>query len=374
MKILYVTTISLTMNSFFKPHIEMLVREGNHVDIACNYKDLALDGLYHELGCDFYQIDFSRSPLSKDNIKAYGQLKRIVENGNYDIVHCHTPNASIITRLVCRRFRKKKELKVFYTAHGFHFYKGAPKINWMVYYPVEKFCSRYTDKLITINQEDYALAEKKFKSGTVHYVPGVGIDLSRFENVQVDRNAKRREIGVPEDAFLLLSVGELNENKNHQVVIKALAKLNDPSVHYAIAGLGDEHAHLLELAKGLGVSEKVHLLGYRTDIPELNYVADVFCFPSVREGLGLAAIEAMACGLPVVAADNRGTRSFISDGKNGFLCQNDSVESFSDAFISLIADRELRTRFSTEGLIGVSRYSTDSVLERMLELYKGHLS
>ena len=164
MKVLYVTTISLTMNSFFKPHIEMLVREGHHVDIACNYRDLPLDKLYSQLGCCFHQVDFSRSPLSSDNMKAFRQLKAIVRNGGYDIVHCHTPNASVITRLVCRKLRKNSELKVFYTAHGFHFYKGAPKLNWMVFYPVEKFCSRFTDKLITINTEDYELARSKFKA------------------------------------------------------------------------------------------------------------------------------------------------------------------------------------------------------------------
>ena len=178
MRILYVTTISLTMNSFFKPHIDMLVKEGHQVDIACNDKELPLDSLYEQLGCRFHTIDFSRSPLSFDNIKAYGQLKKVVENENYDIVHCHTPNASVITRLVCRQFRKKIGLKVFYTAHGFHFYKGAPVLNWLFFYPVEKFCSYFTDKFITINKEDYELAKSKFKAKEVYYVPGVGIDLS----------------------------------------------------------------------------------------------------------------------------------------------------------------------------------------------------
>lgn len=171
MRILYVTTISLTMNSFFKPHIEMLVHEGNKVDIACNYSDLALDDLYKDLGCKYHQIDFSRSPLSLDNVKAYSQLKKLIEKGKYDIVHCHTPNASVIARLVCRKFRKKNGLKVFYTAHGFHFYKGAPKLNWLVYYPIEKICSYFTDKLITINREDYQLAKKKMKAKEVCYVP-----------------------------------------------------------------------------------------------------------------------------------------------------------------------------------------------------------
>ena len=154
-KILYVTTVSSTMNAFFKAHIEMLVKEGHAVDLACNDAGWPIDEFYKTLNCQYHHIDFSRSPLSSDNIKAYGQLKKVIENGAYDIVHCHTPNASVITRLVCRNFRKKNGLKVFYTAHGFHFYKGAPKLNWMVYYPVERFCSRFTDKLITINKEDY---------------------------------------------------------------------------------------------------------------------------------------------------------------------------------------------------------------------------
>lgn len=368
MKILYVTTISLTMNSFFKPHIEMLVREGHHVDIACNSRDLSLDSLYGELGCDFYQIDFSRSPLSPDNMKAYGQLKKVIEKGGYDIVHCHTPNASVITRLVCRKFRKKNGLKVFYTAHGFHFYKGAPKLNWMVYYPVEKFCSRFTDKLITINKEDYELAKNKFKAKEVHYVPGVGIDLLRFENVQVDKTEKRKEIGVPEDAFLLLSVGELNENKNHQVIIRALAKLNDPNVHYAIAGVGDKKEYLLALASELGVSEQVHLLGYRKDIPELNHVSDVFCFPSLREGLGLAAIEAMSCGVPIVVADNRGTRSFALDGQNGYICKSAFADGFAIAIATLMNDSQLKKSFGEMARNTAGCFSDEAVLKEMKKI------
>ena len=365
MKILYVTTISLTINSFFKPHIDMLVREGHHVDIACNACDLPLDPLYSELGCDFYQIDFSRSPLSSDNVKAYGQLKKVIENGAYDIVHCHTPNASVITRLVCKNFRKKTGLKVFYTAHGFHFYKGAPKLNWMVYYPVEKLCSRFTDKLITINKEDYELAKNKFKAKEVHYVPGVGIDLSRFENVRVDRSEKRKEIGVPAEAFLLFSVGELNENKNHQIIVKALAKLNDPNIHYAIAGVGDKKEYLLALANELGVSEQVHLLGYRKDIAELNHAADVFCFPSIREGLPVAPIEAMACGLPVIAAENRGTVD-LSDINN--------VKAFfkpfdTDACCHAILNAEDQSdRVWNRELL--QRYSIDNITKRMKTVYE----
>lgn len=355
------------MNSFFKPHIEMLVKEGHHVDIACNYKELALDRLYDELGCEAYQVDFSRSPLAIDNIKAFGQLKKVVENGKYDIVHCHTPNAAVITRLVCRKFRKKTGLKVFYTAHGFHFYKGAPKLNWMVFYPVEKFCSRFTDKLITINKEDYALAKKNFKAKEVHYVPGVGIDLSKFENIQVDRNAKRREIGVPEDAFLLLSVGELNENKNHQVVIKALAKLNNSNIHYAIAGVGDKRDFLIELANNLGVGKQVHLLGYRKDIPELNCSADAFCFPSIREGLAVSIIEAMVSSLPVVCSKIRGNTDLIgvSGGKLFEACSVD--ECYQAIAVMLNSDIKQMGEVNKSN---AQKYSIDKIVMKMKSIYE----
>ncbi len=366
MRILYVTTISLTMNSFFKPHIEMLVREGNSVDIACNYKELSLDGLYSELGCNSYQIDFSRSPLSSDNIKAYGQLKNVIENGNYDIVHCHTPNASVITRLVCEKSRKKNSLKVFYTAHGFHFYKGAPKLNWMVFYTIEKLCSRFTDKLITINKEDYEVAKRKFNAKEVHFVPGVGIDLTNFENVQVDRNEKRREIGVPEDAFLLFSVGELNENKNHQVIIKALAKMNNSNIHYAIAGVGDKHDYLLELAKEFGVSERLHLLGYRNDIPELNHSADVFCFPSIREGLPAAVMEAMACGLPVVCSKIRGNEDLIDENGGSTFRAYSEDDCISAIFSVINGNRYAMGEFNRNK---VKDFSCSSVIEKIRRVY-----
>lgn len=368
MKILYVTTVSSTMNGFFKPHIRMLVEEGHQVDIACNDKGMPLDQLYAELGCRAYTIDFSRSPLSPENIKAYGQLKQVMEDGGYDIVHCHTPNASVITRLVCRKLRKQG-LRVFYTAHGFHFYKGAPLLNWLLFYPVENFCSRFTDKLITINKEDFELAKTKFKAKNVCHVPGVGVDLNRFQNVQVVRSAKRREIGVPEDAFLLLSVGEVNKNKNHQIIVRAMAQLRDPKIHYAIAGVGENKNELLRLAEELGIGDHLHLLGHRNDVAELNHTADVFCFPSIREGLGLAAVEAMACGTPVIAADNRGTRSFIRHRENGFMCSVSEVEDFAQAIARLRDDASLAAQFAAEGRKTAERFALSNVLEKMSEIY-----
>lgn len=370
MRVLYVTTISLTMNSFFKPHIEMLVREGNQVDIACNLEGLPLDELYSELGCNSYQIDFSRLPFSRENIKAYGQLKEVIANGNYDIVHCHTPNASAIARLVCRKFRKKDGLKVFYTAHGFHFYKGAPLKNWLLFYSIEKLCSKWTDVLITINQEDYTLAKKKMKTKRVEYVPGVGIELSRFENLEVDKAAKRREIGVPEEAFLLLSVGELNVNKNHQVVIKAISKLGDPNIHYAIAGEGEKKDYLLQLANEYGVSQQVHLLGYRKDVPQLNRSADAFCLPSYREGLSVSLMEAMACRMPCIASRIRGNIDLV-DENGGAVFERSSEDECLLAITSVMKrNRQDMGKYNGKK---IEKFGYSIVSEKIRRLYFGNV-
>ena len=311
MKILYVTTIGATM-LFFKSFIRQLLDEGNTVDIATNENVSRVPECYKEWGSIIYQIDTSRSPLNKGNIKAIKQIKQLVEREKYDIVHCHTPIAAMCTRLACLKVRKNVT-KVFYTAHGFHFYKGAPLKNWLAYYPVEKVCAHFTDMLITINKEDYELAKKKMKAKCVKYVPGVGIDLGKFEKVVIDKNAKRKELGIPNDKTLLLSVGELNENKNHETVIRAIEGWN---VYYIIAGSGPLQNHLQNVIDELGMGTRVILLGYRGDVEELYQIADVYILPSIREGLNVSVMEAMASKLPVVCSNIRGNRDLV-DEKGG---------------------------------------------------------
>lgn len=365
MKILYVTTIGLTM-IFFKSFIKDLIDAGNTVEIATNESEIPVPECYREWGCKVHQISCSRNPLKKSSITAVKEIKALVEREKYDIVHCHTPVAAMCTRLACRKSRKNGT-KVLYTAHGFHFYKGAPLLNWLIYYPVEKVCSYFTDTLITMNKEDFALAKKKMKAKKVEYVPGVGIDLSRFQNVQVDRNAKRKEIGVPEDATLLLSVGELNENKNHEVIIRAIAQLNKPNIHYAIAGKGDREAYLLQLAKELGVSEQVHLLGYRTDVAELYKTADIYTLPSIREGLNVSLMEAMASGLPCAVGNIRGNIDLI-DENGGVLFDPSSVENCKEALNSL-----LKLDFAKLGEYNVKKiesFSVEKVNEMMFGIYE----
>ncbi len=303
MKILYVTTIGGTM-VFFKTLISELVAQGHTVDIASNITTSPVPEFYQELGCNIYPLSCSRSPLSKSNLKTIRELRKLVKENKYDIVHCHTPVAAMCTRLACVRARKKGT-KVFYTAHGFHFYKGAPKKNWLLFYPVEKVCAHFTDTLLTINKEDYAFAKKKIPVKRIEYVPGVGIDISKYENTVVDRKKKREEIGVPETAKMILSVGELNENKNHISVIRAIARLKDETIHYVIAGSGGMKETLEQCAKEKNVN--LHLLGFRRDVAELYKTADLYVHPSFREGLPVALMECLASGTPAIGSNIRGT-------------------------------------------------------------------
>ncbi len=371
MHILYITTLSKTM-IFFPQLIRMLLDEGHTVDIACNEVD-DLYPCYAEWGCKIYPIDCSRSPLNAGNVKAIGQIKRLVSQESYDIVHCHTPIAAACTRLACRKARKAGT-KVIYTAHGFHFFKGAPMLNWMIYYPIEKLCAHFTDVQITINKEDYALAQKKLKAKQIVYIPGVGVDFSRFENLAVDTAEKRRSLGIPEDAHLLLSVGELNDNKNHRVIFRALAQLGDPSWHYVLAGVGPNRDRLSALAKELGIDKQVHLLGFRRDVPELCAVSDIFCFPSKREGLAVSPMEAMASGLPIIASDIRGVNDYIKDGVNGCLCCPEDVQGFTKALQSMTASAEMRRSIGEHNRQAVERFDIHRINASISALYKGVVS
>lgn len=330
-KALVITSVASMVDQFLMPSVKLLQERGYDVRVACNFingntcsneRIAQLKEKLSEWGVRFVQIDFARNVMKiRENALAYKQIKKLLSSDAYDIIHCHSPVGGLITRMAARKARKNGT-KVFYTAHGFHFYKGAPLKNWMLYYPVEKLCAHFTDVLITINQEDYALAQKKMKAKQVEYVPGVGIDLTKFGQDTVDKSAKRRELGVPDEATLLLSVGELNENKNHETVIRAIKDLD---VYYIIAGKGDLREHLQSVIDGFGMTERVKLLGFRRDVAELYQAADIYVLPSIREGLNLSIMEAMASGLPVVCGQIRGNIDLI-DEDGGALFDPHSVD------------------------------------------------
>ena len=367
MKILFVTTVSLTINVFFMPHIAMLVQAGNTVDIACNDADLSVDPAFQQMGCRIFGIPFSRSVLTSDNLLAYRKIRSLLQSEHYELVHTHTPNASAITRIAARTHRKNG-LCVYYTAHGFHFYHGAPIRNWILFYPLERFCSRFTDTLITINQEDYLFAVKHMKAKRIVLIPGVGVNLERFQSAKADRAAFRRETGIPAEAFVLLSVGELNRNKNHQIILRAIAALPSQAIHYAIAGVGPCAAELQSLAEALGIGNRFHLLGYRKDVEQLYRNADLYLLPSVREGLNVSLMEAMASGLPCVVSNARGNVDLIPDPQ--FHCRATSAADFAAAIQRLIDHPDRREAAARTNRLVVQAFSTESVLKRLKDLYR----
>lgn len=372
-KVLFVATVVKThIMEFHIPYLKMFKEMGWETAVAArnDYENPADCVIPY---CDiYYNIPFERNPLKPGNLKAYKELKHIIDEGEYDIVHCHTPVGAMLTRLAAKQARKKGT-KVFYTAHGFHFYKGAPAINWILYYPVEKWLSRYTDVLITINKEDYERA-KTFKAGKVCYVPGVGIDLKKFNAGYVNKEQKRKEIGVSADDFVLLSVGELIPRKNHEVVIRALSvlkqldKLNH--IEYVICGRGAYEADLRKLAEGLDVADHVHFLGYRNDISEICNCADLFVFMSHQEGLPVALMEAMACGLPAVCSNIRGNTDLIEDGVTGLLANN-TPEEVAQSISKMKSDTALRNRVASAALQKIKQFDLSSVEDEMSKIYGG---
>lgn len=373
---LIVTSVASMVDQFLLPSIYLLQNMGYVVHVACNFENgntcneekiKSLKDALAQKNIAFFQVDFARDISNvKQNGKAYKQIQDLMKKKHYSLIHCHSPIGGFLTRLVAQKYRKQGT-RVFYTAHGFHFYKGAPIKNWLLYYPVERLCSYMTDVLITINQEDYALAQKRMKAKRIEYVPGVGIDLSRFENICIDRNAKRKEIGIPGDSILLFSVGELNANKNHQIVVRAMAQINNQNICYAIAGVGGKRKDLLELAAEHGLADRMYLLGFRKDIAELNQMADIFCFPSVREGLSVSLMEAMASGLPVVCSKIRGNVDLVDDFDGGMLFSHNSIEECKQAIESMLQSD--RTTIGMNNKKKAQQYSIDSIVSMMKTIY-----
>jgi glycosyltransferase involved in cell wall biosynthesis len=367
MKILYVTTIGGTMG-FFPDFIKSLIEKGHEVHLAANTNITPFPKAYDDMPVGRHTLSHTRSPFNKGNLKSIKEIRELCEKEGFDLVHCHTPIAAMCTRLALRPLRKKG-VKVFYTAHGFHFYKGAPLKNWLLYYPMEKLCSYFTDILLTINEEDFEFAKRKMKAKRIEYVHGVGLDTQKIAEMKTDREKKRAELGVPSDSLFLLSVGELNSNKNHSTIIKALSLLKNKNIHYAIAGRGSKKDDLMSMAESLGIGDRVHVLGFRTDVLEIYKSADVCVFPSIREGLGKAALEGMAAGLPLIASDNRGTRDYAKNNENAILCDPLDEKSFAEAISLLYENADLRKQMGDMNPEIAKRFDIRNVLSEMDKIY-----
>ena len=369
-KAIILTTVPSTIEQFNMQNIKLLKELGYKVEVASNFNVTGNidNNRFNEFLTELEQLDvkvnnisFSRKLFSFDNIRAYKQLKKLFKEQNYQLLHCHTPICGVITRLVARK-QRKTGLKVMYTAHGFHFYKGAPLLNWLIYYPVEKICAKWTDCLITINEEDYNWAKKKFKAKKIELINGIGVDRSKFDFIMSDSEKEkiRNELKLKKDDFILIQVGELNKNKNQIMTIQAMKKIveTNRNVKLLLVGKGDLKDYYEEKIKEYNLEKNIFLLGYRKDIPKLLKISDCLISTSKREGLPVNLIEATMSGLPIIATNCRGNRDIAN-----VLVNIDDVDKICEDIIKCMKNNE---KFICND---IEKYGLKNIIVEMEEIY-----
>ena len=343
-KILIVTSVWGFLAKFGREDVKILQEQGYEVHYASNKNNpiyqFALD-VYEEMGVVFHDIDIWQSPFGiRHNAKAVKQIRQLVKEEQIQLLHCHTPSGGLVTRIAGIGL----PVKVIYTVHGFHFYKGAGKLHNFIYHSIESVLSFFTDIIVTVNKEDYEAACKMHQRKGVYQIPGVGLDREYFYETTLEQRQVAREELAVEDKFLILSVGELRENKNPEVIIRALAALKErgkdiSSFTYGLLGAGKQEEELKQLVTELQLKDNVMFYGYKTDIRPYLEAADLLAFPTIREGLGMAALEAMAMGVPVLAADNRGTREFMTK-ENGCVCKENIPNHYANFLLKFYLEKE----------------------------------
>lgn len=380
-KVLCIASMASNLDNFNRNNVRLLRKLGYEVTLASNFNtkedtnsQQKIKSFVKEMqaeGIVIKQIDFSRHIGSiRRQLNSFKQVKELLSN-RFDLIHCHTPICAAITRICAKKYRRSGT-KVIYTAHGFHFYDGAPAKNWIVYYPIEKWLSKYTDALITINKEDYRRALGCLRAKKVVYIPGIGVDTGKYGKETCGKDI-RKDIGIKDTDIVFLSVGELNDNKNHETVIKALGKLKKDTsllknIFYVIAGMGEKEVYLKKLIKEYDLLNEVKLIGYCSDMVDLYKAADVFVFPSYREGLSLSLMEAMASGLPVICSKIRGNVDLINQGKGGVFFNPYSVDDLVSAIKYLLkSDRKTMGKYNKNRIRKYDISQIDCYMKRIYE-------
>ena len=367
-KALIVATVGGFICSFEKNDIKLLKNLGYEVFIACNTEGREEE--LEQLECKIVHLPIARSPFKKQNLACYKKLKFLMKQERFDLVHCHTPVGGVLARMAAKKYRKTG-IKVIYTAHGFHFFKGAPLVNWLIYYPVERWLSRYTDIQITINHEDYKRA-KTFHAKKVEYVPGVGVDLEKFSQNDISQDKReqlQREFEINQKDIVLLSVGELSPRKNQRVVIEAIFRLQNKNIKYLLVGEGPLKEEYQKLSEKFQLENQVFFTGFRRDIKELCAISDVFVFPSLQEGLPVALMEAMSSELPIVCSAIRGNIDLIEDGKGGFLVNPRDCQEVLEKIKEIIEHPTLAEQMARCNRERIKEFSEEKVREKMRKIY-----
>lgn len=358
-KVLLCATVAYHFSTFHLPFMAWLQRSGFEVHVAAGGEEKL------PFTDKQFQISINRNPFNKDNLQAFKELKALMEKNDYDIIHCHTPVGGVLTRLAAKQVSRKS--KIYYTAHGFHFCKGAPLKQWMLYYPVERLCARWTDVLVTINEEDYRRAVKhKFPAREIVHIHGVGVPPALPVK---EKNTVRESLNINKEDTVLCYGAEFNKNKNQELLLRMLQRVHKEhsNVHLLLAGLGDAQK-MQQLAAELSIEAKVHFLGYRNDMQAVYRASDIAVASSKREGLPVNVMEAMAAKLPVVATINRGHRELLQGA--GLLVQTEDVEAFASSVKRLITYPEEREELGMRGYYRImDRYSQDVVMKQMRNLY-----
>ena len=370
-KALIVTALAGFVRSFLTHDIELLQEMGYEVYCAANkYHPGAenIDDYFAEKNVKFLQVDFSSNkPISFETLKAYKQLKRIVKEQSFEFVHCHTPIAGVLTRVICKKYRKKG-MKVAYTTHGFYFHKKSSKKSWLIFYTIEKLMSKFTDAIITIYYEDFENA-KKMNCTNVYKINGVGVDLDKFKNVIINRDKYRESIGINKDEMMVLYVGEISKRKNQKVVLQALGIINNPKIVFVHCGNAMNKEATTEEIKMIAKENKIRtiFLGLRKDIPQICHCADIGTISSTREGLGLAGIEMLASGLPIVASDVHGIVDYMIEGTNGYLANPYNPEEFAEKIKKLIERKIIKKEIVKNT---VEKFDKKISFEQMRKIYE----
>ena len=369
MKILFVASIEQHILSFHLPFINQLISEGHRVDAA-----VCMNANRDEVreGISWRHIEFSRSPLGLSNIGAFIALINLLKKEKYDLIHVHTPVASFLGRLAAVLTQTRP---VLYTVHGFHFYTGAPLLNWVVYYTAEMISRRWTDAIIVINKADFFQAQQLgYVAGrTVFPVAGVGVELTRF-SCSSDSTTLRKEWGLDENAVVVVWIGEYTENKNHPFLFAGWKIVEEKftNAYLILVGDGPRRNKLSTLAAQMGL-KRVRFLGFRTDIPNIINAADIGTLVSMREGLPRSIMEFMAAGKPVVATQIRGNVDLVNDGSTGFLVAPGDIQRLAGRFICLISDRILRERMGQEARKAIPAFSVTNVNAQLHRIYRRFL-
>ena len=371
-KALVVSALAGFIGTFLQHDIYLLQNLGYEVHCAADGRSRAKDNeeYFKQFGTVFHQIDFSsKTSMSKDNARAYGQITHLLKEQRYEVIHCHTPIPGVLVRLAAMKYRITKRTKVIYTTHGFYFHGGSPKKEWLIYYTIEKVMSIMSDAIITINNEDYQNA-KRMWCKQIYHINSVGLDTNKYANVDIDREAYREGLGISEDELMLLAVGELSDRKNHQIVIHAMERAKTKNTVFVICGKAvsgrGTYDKLVVLAKQKNI--RVVFLGHREDIPAICHCADIGVMPSTREGFGMAGVEMLAAGIPVISSNVHGIRDYMIDGVNGYMVSPYDVDAFADA-IDKLAEKSTRDIMVSACVETAKKFDKSVSFKQMKEIY-----